>query len=189
MAGSEQYRRPGMTSMQGPTGKPTDPTTLSEEDAAARRAKDEARQLDRQPDESDEQYTVRMRKMKRSRMTGAEVMEYDRQMARLDREERLKREPDCRGTIQSVEDVDGRGVRFRCAVEFDKSHPEAPNRVGEISIDSGRCFQFYNENGEQRMRSLQTPLKDTVGVLRWDMNPRDGGKMWLFVADADSDNG
>ena len=186
----ERVKDPNMQIARGATGQPVDPDKLSDEDAQARAAKAEAKRFEPLPDESQEQYEIRMRRMQRSKMTGAQVMEYDALMLKFEKEarytERLRIEPEPKGEIIAVRSQDNSASNLQVRVKFDSLHPLAPNTTGEITIHGSSVWQGYFEDGENKTRRLPgLPEEGMTGILRSVRDLKDGITLhWSFVADA-----
>jgi len=156
----------------------------NEEDNAIKAAKNTEREKERRPGETDEEYQIRMEKMLRRKMTGAEVMERDALLAKAERERRLENEPFPRAEVVAVRSQDGGPNNLQVIISFDRTHPLAPNKGGELILHGSAVFQAYKEDDELRTRRLQQPEKGMIGSLRSIRDMRDGITMhWQFVAD------
>ncbi len=171
-----RIEKDAMGQVRGQSGKRETSEEISEADQQARADREQARTLDRQPDETDEQYHIRMEKVKRSKMGGVEQMEYDQTRAKLDREERtaarLKAEPDLVAQITATN-----SVSRRVTIRFDITHPYAPNQTGEVEVN--RVEQAQPDGGT---RLLPDPVVGMRGVVKSSCNGVDIYR--CFIADA-----
>ncbi len=174
-------------------GKPIDRDSVAEEDAKTKAAKREAKRFEPLPDETQEQYQMRMRRVQRSKMTGAEVMAYDVLLAKFDRQEReekrLRIEPNPRGEITVVRGQEPNNLQV--VIKFDPTHPLRPNYTGEILIHGSAIFQFTgtkdDEGKRETRRFPRPPEKGMTGELHATRDLRDGITLhWSLILDADT---
>ncbi len=159
----EAVQRQGKPSKVIPT--PVDPETLAAEDAIVAEKKRQAAEAE----------NINPERELRRHMTGAEIIERDRIMAQMAKDDFLRNTPYPLGEIVEVQDK-GYLIRLQPHPNWPKSQMQGNTLVVQ------QVMERFMEDNEPRLRSVAKPQAGMTGILQ---NQTFGLKViWLFVVDA-----